>query len=378
MDFVQWGSVFLARLLELQEGSGAANTLGVCYNDLGPALFGPAWPSRPRSTAISQAIADLKGFGLIEQDWRLPQYLTIPRHAREAARNQKDLWVQICSKALEPDEAQLLRALNRLSEQRQPDFAYLDMVPYEELYPALGLAPGYEATQNVERRVRNLHGVGFAQFSRESNSRALAARPTYFGLVWEHRRSITLRSQEIDALVEEGETPTVDLKRQLALDTASHKAELIKDVIALANTKGPGPRYLIIGFTDEGDYYEPENPQERAERDRLLDALSEERLQTIVSTYTDPVLRVRYTKAGYHRGPVGMLQVHRDTTELPYAVRKTLGSTDKTDKSARQVRQGQVFLRDGTVTRAARLEEIERLRADAERVRQRQQHNEIS
>lgn len=149
-------------------------------------------------------------------------------------------------------------------------------------------------------------------------------------------------------------------------------------VIALANTKGPGPRHLIIGFTDEGDYYEPENPQERADRDRLLDALSEERLQSIVSTYTDPVLRIRYTKADHHRGPVGMLQIHRDTTELPYAVRKTIGSTDKTDKSARQVRQSQVFLRDGTFTREARPEEIERLRADAERSRQRQQHNEIS
>lgn len=90
--------------------------------------------------------------------------------------------------------------------------------------------------------------------------------------------------------------------------------------------------------------------------------------------YTDPVLRIQYTKADYHRGPVGILQVHRDATDLPYAVRKTIGSTDKTDKGARQVRQDQVFLRDGTVTREARPEEIERMRADAERVRQRQRN----
>ncbi len=79
-------------------------------------------------------------------------------------------------------------------------------------------------------------------------------------LVWEHRRGITVSSQAIDAVVAEGETPTVDLKRQLALDTASHKAELIKDVIALANTKATGPRYLIIGFTDDGVYYDPDDP----------------------------------------------------------------------------------------------------------------------
>lgn len=376
MEFVQWCGVFLAKVLELQECSGAAHTLGVRYNDLGPTLFGPAWISRQRSTAIHQAYEDLKRLGLIEQDRRLPQYFSIPRHALEVARNQKGLWVQICGTNLAPDETQLLQALNRLGEQRQLDVAYLDMVPYEMLYAALGLIPVYEATQEVERLVRNLHDFGFAQFSRESNTQALTARPTYAGLVWEHRRGITVSSQAIDALVAEGETPTVDLKRQLALDTASHKAELIKDVIALANTKATGPRYLIIGFTDEGDYYEPENPQARAERDHLLNALNEERLQSIVSMYTDPVLRIQYTKADYHRGPVGILQIHRDATELPYVVRKTIGSTDKTDKSARQVRQGQVFLRDGTITREARSGEIDRMRADAERANQRRLCNE--
>lgn len=96
------------------------------------------------------------------------------------------------------------------------------------------------------------------------------------------------------------------------------------------------------------------------------------RLQTIVSEYITPALEVRYTKANYHQGPVGKLQVLRDATQLPYAVRKTLGSTDKTDKEARQVRVGQIFLRDGTVIREARPEEIERMRAEAERASQRQ------
>lgn len=283
------------------------------------------------------------------------------------------MWIRIFARDLEEDEARLLRILNRLSEQKQPDFAYLEMVPYEDLYAELGWAPGYEAEQKADVLVRNLEALGYAKYSLAINSSDLAARPSYTGLVWEHRRGITVSSQEVDALVEEGETPTVDLKRQLAVDTMSQKAELIKDVIALANTKASGPRYLLIGFTDLGDYFDPEDLQVRAERDRLLESLREERLQEIISEYTTPVLQIRYTKAEYHKGPIGKLQILRDATQIPYAVRKTLGSTDKKDKSAKQVREGQVFLRDGTVTREARQDEIERMRADAERAKQRQQ-----
>ena len=101
----------------------------------------------------------------------------------------------------------MLRALNRLSERPQPDFAYLEMVPYEAVFPALGLEAGYEAAQTVDRLVRNLDDLGYARFGRTINSSDLSARPTYFGLVWERRRGVTESSAEIDALVEEGETP---------------------------------------------------------------------------------------------------------------------------------------------------------------------------
>lgn len=372
MDFVQWCDVFLGKSLELQEASETAAYMGVRVDHLGPVLLGGAWSGVPQADAISQALADLKQLGIIEQDLRLPQYLKIPRRSRDLAVNQQGLWGSICAQGFEADEARLLRTLNRLSEQRRPDFTYLEMVPYEALYSELGLGPGYDAEQDVDRLVRNLQALGYAKFGRAINRSNLAARPTYAGLVWEHRRSITVSSQAIDALVAEGETPTVDLKRQLAVDTASQKAEFIKDIVALANTKATGSRYLLVGFANEGDYYEPADPRERAEWDRLLASLNEERLQTIASKYTTPALQIRYTKAEYHLGPVGIVEVVRDATQLPYEVRETLGSTDRTNKGARQVRAGQVFVRDGTVTREARPDEIERMGADVERAKQRQ------
>ena len=371
MDFVQWCGIFLGRLLELQEASETATYMGVRVDQLGPVLLGEHWSGPQRADAITQAVADLKRGGLIEQDHRMPQYLKISRRRREWALSPRELWTSVCAQTFAEDEARLLRALNRLSERPQPDFAYLEMVPYYALYRELGLDPGYEAEQRVDRLVRNLDTLGYADFGRAINRSDLAARPTYFGLVWEHRRGVTITSAEIDALVEEGETSTVDLKRQLGVDSASEKAELVKDVIALVLAKATARRYLLVGFTNEGNYFEPADPLEQAERDRLLAALTEERLQTIIAAHTTPALQIRYTKAEYHRGSVGKLEVLRDTTQIPYAVHKTVGSADKTDKRARQVREGQVFVRDGTVTREARPEEIEQMKADAERARRR-------
>lgn len=371
MDFVQWCGVFLGTLLEIQEGSETAASMGVRVEHLGAALLGGDWEGPTESTAINQALEDLMSAGLIEQDRRLPQYLKVPRTACELALSQHGLWAEVCAQTFTEEEARLLRVLNRLSEQPRASFAYLDMIPYEALYPELGLEPGYEVEQRVDRLVRDLATLGFARFNLVINRSDLGGRPTYFALVWEHRRGVTVSSAEMDALVEEGETSTVDVKRQLSVDTASDKAELIKDVIALANANATGGRYLLVGFTNDGVYYEPDDTEVQALRDRHLGSLTEERLQTIVAEHTTPALQIRYTKAQYHRGPVGKVEILRDASQIPYAVRKTVGSGDKTDKRARQVRAGQIFVRDGTVTRETRPEEIEQTNADAERARRR-------
>lgn len=138
--------------------------------------------------------------------------------------------------------------------------------------------------------------------------------------MWDTHRRFTVDSAEINALVLEGETPTVDLRRQLELGTPARNAELVKDVIALANTKASGPRYLLIGFTDDGDYYAPSDADERVKRDRLLEDLNQDRLQSIISSYTSPAVKVRYTEVTYRAGRMGRLEFLRDPTEVPYAV----------------------------------------------------------
>jgi hypothetical protein len=370
MDFVQWCGVVLNKLLDLQQEPPNA-TVGVRFDQLESALSGE-FISRPRSEAVSRAYYELKRLDIIEENHR---YLTIPRRLHDVARDQRALWIDFSSQTFQPEEAQLLRALNRLSEHRHPDFAYVDMVPYEDLCPALGLEPGHDAALKVDRLIQNLRELDFATVRPWLNSSSLAARSTYRGLVWEHRGPMTVSSQQIDDLLQDGETHTVEFKRQLDLRTTSNKAEFIKDVIALANANATGPtRYILIGITNDGEYYDPQDPQQRANRDELLDALSAEKLQAIVSTHTQPVLQIRYAKVDYYAGPVGKLEILRDVTSIPYQVSKSIGSQDPKDKAARRLNKGQIFIRDGTITRRAEDEDIASMRALAERAKRRQQH----
>jgi len=55
---------------------------------------------------------------------------------------------------------------------------------------------------------------------------------------------------EIGIVVEEGiEKPKIDLKSSFSLDTSINKEEFVKDVTAIANTKGE-VGYIVIGILD--------------------------------------------------------------------------------------------------------------------------------
>lgn len=66
---------------------------------------------------------------------------------------------------------------------------------------------------------------------------------------------LTLEAREIDDLVEEWETTSVEFKQELETRTKDQKAEFVKDVLGLVNTKASGERWLIVGFEDETHTY---------------------------------------------------------------------------------------------------------------------------
>ena len=83
---------------------------------------------------------------------------------------------------------------------------------------------------------------------------------TYRGLARLLKRDFTIVSQEIDELLKEWETTSVEFKREVRTDTADEKAEFIKDILALANTQASG-RFAneanVESTTDEPIGYDP-------------------------------------------------------------------------------------------------------------------------
>jgi hypothetical protein len=83
----------------------------------------------------------------------------------------------------------------------------------------------------------------------------LRVRETYKGLVLQTKYQLTIKAREIDSLVEEWETTSVEFKQELETRTKDQKAEFVKDVLGLVNTKASGKRWLIVGFKDKTHTY---------------------------------------------------------------------------------------------------------------------------
>jgi hypothetical protein len=125
---------------------------------------------------------------------------------------------------------QLLDVVNPLSEHKADDCAWLEWVTHDQLLPALGWANGLHDLHAVAKELEERLMV----VRHPAGGMSLRLHATYRGLVWSTRRQFTIDSRFIDDLVAEWETTSVDFKREVHTDTASDKAELIKDIF------GPG------------------------------------------------------------------------------------------------------------------------------------------
>jgi tetratricopeptide (TPR) repeat protein len=139
----------------------------------------------------------------------------------------------------------------------------------------------------------------------------------------------------VTELIKTGENIRVDFKRQLDLDTSDNKAELIKDIISLANSSPKGG-YLIIGVDDNRNIIGCE-------------VFNEEQIQQIVYTYINPQVEITWTKVeidGPNPLPICVIEVHGSSR--PYKVARAIGKLNQDD----------VFVRRGSVVTKASPEEI--------------------
>jgi hypothetical protein len=152
-----------------------------------------------------------------------------------------------------------------------------------------------------------------------------------------------MHEEQLLSLIARGETEAVDFKRELHLDGAREKAELIKDIIAIANTVLESG-YLLIGVNDSGEPVE-------------IKGLPEERIQQIAHTYITPpvILKCEIVPLASHDfTSVGLIQIK--PTKKPHKVARNIG----------RVEQDTVYVRRGTVVSKASPEEIgEMLRVES-------------
>ena len=346
MDFISWCDVVLAKIIE--EGRNPH----LDEIRLAQILFGEErrvsggfWDSTLRR-AMLDAVEALASVGLVDID---KNFFKVTVDGRAFAKDPTPLWDLICQIELEADEERILQVVNRNSAKTDtdPDHAWLEEIDREPLLQEYGIAAGMEMIELLYPVSEDLSGRGLIQSS-GAGGYHLDSKSTYSGLVWETRRAFTTESKFIDALVSEWETTSVDFKRELSLDTADQKAEFIKDLLSLANTKASGKRWMIIGFDDKTHNYfaAPDS------------SVTQNRVEQIISRLTTPVVDVRYEVVDYKLGKVGQLEVVRNRRHLPYSV--AIGIGDR-----KRINTGDIFVRHGSQVEAPTAAELDALKQEA-------------
>ncbi len=354
MDFIAWCENLLALTQEKMHTDQQTSIIGVSVEELIKVSLSPLVAQRPdlrgsgeRATA-HYVIQEMKSLGLLDGPHQT--YVRLTQQGREHLRDPLPLWTAICGLSLEDDHAVVLRTVNQLSIVQTSEGAFLlkDVI-HDHLLAELGWSDAdfdrlYAAVAELER-------MGLLWES-PIIGRHIQARSTYSGAMWDMRQGETLEATFIDRLLAEGETTSVDFKRELHLDKDNEKAEFVKDVLGLATTQASGRRWLIIGVDDKSHaFYAPPNPD-----------ITQNRIEQILHVYTSPQVQVHYEVVTYRGNQVGRLEIFRDRTHLPYRVAQSLGGK-------KRIEEGDIFVRHGSQTEHPTPAELLAIEEEAERAR---------
>ena len=331
MDFVEWCGFVLTACIK------AGQTLGLQEFSLAEILSTelgiPNFRMRPdydQSTyykGMGRAIEALMEAGLMGN--QRDSQGSISKAGQDYAIDVMPVWLQICQERLDIGHERVLRVVNQLSQKKADDHAWLEMATHEAIVSQLNETGISDRLQFIAHELKQW---GFVS-GWISVAGTVQIQSTFKGLVWETRRGFTLESQFIDDLVAEWETTSVDFKRQLSLDTMDLKAEFVKDILSLINTKASGRRWFIIGFDDRSHaYFGP--PDSR---------ITQNRIEQILARYIAPSVDVLYEAVECRVGRVGKLEVIRDPTKLPYRVKEQMNREKKPPRMP-----GDLFVRHGS------------------------------
>ena len=355
MDYIDWFMRVLVEVVRESRATLEAREHGVDVADVARAVYGedlikqPDHWHTPQFRHLHHLLEEMAAAGFLQKTNFRTRY-KLRDAAYALAKDPIPFWHSDCQIELDPEQKELLLLINRLSPQVMPDHVWLEDFREEDLLPELGWPDGRRRLFTVANELGERGLI---------RSAVNEWRASYRGLVWETRRGLSVESSFIDALVKEWETTSVDFKRELSLDTASQKAEFVKDVIGLANTQASGRRWMIVGFDDKTrEYHGPPDP-----------SVTQNRVEQILAQYAAPVVDVRYEVVDYRAGKVGKLEVHRDPRKLPHSVARSLG--DKAAGDKKRIVATQVFVRHGSQTEEPTPGELLALQEEGDRARAR-------
>jgi hypothetical protein len=354
MDYFHWCERVLSAYLEAARTSLEVRRDGLRPGQVARCIFGPEVVEQDEFftssgwEGLKQAIKDLDDEGYI---WTDDDYYGDEPHLSgkitsqggkfiEEPESRSIAWWVTCAAAqdeFKQEHRDLLDLVHRLSPREEPTYAWMEWINQDSLCRELGwemerlhvVIGEIRASHDYIKPRPNYYPLG------GTPSDELHVRETYKGLVLQTKCHLltTSEAQEIDDLVEEWETTSVEFKRELVTRTKDQKAEFVKDVLGLVNTQANKERWLIVGFDDKTRAYHPGCALPSGQDD----------LEQLLSVYANPMVEVRYDIVEHYLGPVGRLRILRDPAKVPYRVAKSIGNK-------KRIKEGQVFVRHGSQT----------------------------
>jgi hypothetical protein len=244
---------------------------------------------------------------------------------------------------LTPEQEQFLTMAVELGQREGEADAEMQRTEASDVYEALGWASLDDP--DVLRLANALEQRGhIVKWAFLNNN--VTVRVRYAGVVRATQRVASQWQEKLETLLAEGETATIEVKRQLDLKSEKQKAEFVRDVLGLATTKASGrERYLIIGFDNKTLDFDP--------------AITREQLEQIINAYTDPKPALHWVTVPVSGGTAGVVVVKRDPAKVPYRISRDVW----------KLKANSVYVRHGTHTEAPTDQEVLDLVEEGDRAR---------
>ena len=338
VDYLEFADVVLARVAETELSRQPWMTVDQLAQDM----------SLPhRDLGLYDVLEDLAAIDVFDLDSTVIKPNNNTDRVRHGGATLRGAWPQFFEQFLTPRQEEFLDKLTELSHRPGEPTADMAMIEASDVYEALG----WESMQNPDayRLCDALQAAGYIK-QWKAMGYSITLRPRYSGVVRATQKVASEWQEKLEALIAEGETTTVDMKRELIVNSERQKGEFVRDVLGLATTKATGrERYLVIGYdNDTLGFVQSVEP-----------AVTRERLEQILNAYAEPIPEIDWVTVPVSGGTAGVVVIKRDPAKIPYRLSRDVW----------KLKAGAVYVRHGTHTEAPTDDERAALEAEGTRAR---------